>query len=168
MDTPEFEARLQELKARAHGRWTEILRTLGVDEKILNKRNQPCPMCGGNDRFQYTDKYGEGNYHCRGCGAGGGLKLLQGYHGWKFGTTFKRVEQCVGTVSARSRSQPAEPSAERMKRLAKRLWEQAKPIAIGDEVDRYLRNRGLHLSGYPKTLRCHAALGYYEKDASGR
>src|SRR5947207_15564148 len=81
MDKFEFEARLQELKARAHGRWTEILRTLGVGEKILNKRNQPCPMCGGTDRFQYTDKFGEGNYHCRGCGAGGGLKLLQGYHG---------------------------------------------------------------------------------------
>src|SRR5207248_514637 len=166
MDTSEFEARLQELKARAHGRWTEILRTLGVDEKILNKRNQPCPMCGGTDRFQYTDKYGEGNYPCRGCGAGGGLKLLQGYHGWKFGTTFKRVEQCVGKVSVQPRSKPAEPSAERMKRLAKRLWEQAKPIAIGDEVDRYLRNRGLHLSDYPKILRCHAALGYYEKDPS--
>ena len=26
-------------------------------------------MCGGTDRFQYTDKFGEGNYHCRGCGA---------------------------------------------------------------------------------------------------
>ena len=29
-------------------------------------------------------------------------------------------------------------------------------------------NRGLQLSDYPKTLRCHPALGYYEKDASGR
>ena len=74
MDSLEFESRLHELKARAHGRWTEILRTLGVDEKVLNKRNQPCPMCGGTDRFQYTDKFGEGNYHCRGCGPAGGLK----------------------------------------------------------------------------------------------
>ena len=168
MDKLEFEARLQELKTRAHGRWTEILRTLGVGEKVLNKRNQPCPMCGGTDRFQYTDKFGEGNYHCRGCGAGGGLKLLQGYHGWDFGTTFRRVEECVGSVSARPRPRPSEPSAERMKKLAKRLWEEAKPITVGDEVDRYLRNRGLQLLDYPKTLRCHPALGYYEKDASGR
>jgi len=168
MDKLEFEARLQELKTRAHGRWTEILRTLGVGEKVLNKRNQPCPMCGGTDRFQYTDKFGEGNYHCRGCGAGGGLKLLQGYHGWDFGTIFRRVEECVGSVSARPRPRPSEPSAERMKKLAKRLWEEAKPITVGDEVDRYLRNRGLQLLDYPKTLRCHPALGYYEKDASGR
>src|SRR2546430_7773549 len=109
MDTPEFEARLQELKVRAHGRWTEILRTLGVAEKILNKRNQPCPMCGGTDRFQYTDKYGEGNYHCRGCGAGGGFKLLQGYHGWKVGTTFKRVRQCVRKGSAHAHDKAGRP-----------------------------------------------------------
>src|SRR4029450_13195299 len=57
---------------------------------------------------------------------------------------------------------------EKMKNLAKRLWEEAKPITVGDEVERYLRNRGLQLSDYPKTLRCHSALGYYEKDASGR
>jgi len=168
MDSHEFDARLQELKARAHGRWTEILRTLGVDERILNKRNQPCPMCGGTDRFQYTDKFGEGNYHCRGCGAGGGLKLLQGYHDWGFGTTFKRVEECVGRVSALPPPRTGEPSAERMKKLAKRLWEEAKPISAGDEVDRYLRNRGLRLFDYPKTLRCHSALGYYEKEESGK
>lgn len=168
MDPYLFEARLHELKARAHGRWTGILRTLGVDERILNKRNQPCPLCGGTDRFQYTDKFGEGNYHCRGCGPGGGLKLLQGYHGWSFGTTLRRVEECVGSVAVPSRPKPGEPSAEKMKALAKRLWEEAKPIVSGDEVDRYLRNRGLQLCEYPKTLRCHSALGYYEKDASGR
>ncbi len=168
MDSFEFESRLHELKARAHGRWTEILRTLGVDEKVLNKRNQPCPMCGGTDRFQYTDKFGEGNYHCRGCGAGGGLKLLQGYHGWDFSTTFKRVEECVGSVARKPRPQPGEHSAQRKKDLAKRLWGEAKPISTGDDVDHYLRNRGLQLPDYPKTLRCHPALGYYEKDASGR
>lgn len=168
MDPYVFEARLREVKARAHGRWTTILRALGVGERILNKRNQPCPLCGGTDRFQYTDKFGEGNYHCRGCGAGGGLKLLQGYHGWSFGITLRRVEECVGSVTVPWRPKPGEPSAERMKDLAKRLWEQAKPIARGDEVDCYLRNRGLQLSEYPRTLRCHSALGYYEKDVSGR
>src|SRR5688572_33284803 len=122
MHNCQFEGRLRELKSRAHGRWTEVLRTLGVNEKVLNKRNQPCPMCGGTDRFQYTDKFGEGNYHCRGCGAGGGLKLLQGYHGWDFGTTFKRVEECVGRVSSRPQGATNEPLAERMKYLAKRLW----------------------------------------------
>ena len=167
MQRHEFEARVAEIKLRAHGRWAEILRTLGIDEKILNKRNQPCPLCGGTDRFQYTDKYGEGNYHCRGCGAGGGLKLLQGITGWDFGTVLKRVEECIGGV-ARVRSRSTEPSADRMKKLAKRIWDEAQSIRQGDEVDCYLANRGLSLAEYPKVLRFHPALGYYDKDDTGK
>ena len=167
MGSYQFEARIDALKRRAHGRWTEILRSLGVDEKILARRNLPCPLCGGTDRFQFTDRYGEGNYHCRGCGPGGGLKLLQACHGWDFGTALKRVEEWVGGVPALP-SGGNEPSPDRMKKLAKRLWDEAQPIAPGDDVDRYLSNRGLRLSAYPRTLRFHPALGYYEKDAAGK
>lgn len=39
-----------------------------------------------------------------------------------------------------------------MKRLCQRIWQEAKPIVFGDEVDRYLRNRGIALTNYPKTL----------------
>lgn len=171
MENHEFEARVEEIKRRAHGRWTEMLRTLGIDENILNKRNQPCPLCGGTDRFQYTDKYGEGNYHCRGCGPGGGLKLLQGIQGWDFGTVLKRIEGCVGSVApihVQSRNRSNEPSADRMKKLAKRIWDEAQPVTQGDEVDRYLCNRGLSLTEYPRVLRFHPALGYYEKDDAGK
>jgi putative DNA primase/helicase len=169
MDSQAFEARVAEVKRRAHGRWTDLLHALGVDEKVLNKRNQPCPLCGGTDRFQYTNKFGDGNYHCRGCGAGGGLKLLQAVLGWDFVTVLKRVEECVGSmpmpVQARPRS--SEPPPDRMKKLAKRIWEEARPVTQGDDVDRYLCHRGLSLVAYPKVLRFHPALGYYEKDASG-
>lgn len=168
MQSYEFEARVAEIKQRAHGRWTEILVSLGVDAKILNRRNQPCPMCGGTDRFQYTDKFGEGNYHCRGCGAGGGFKLLQGVLAWDFGTVLKQLEDCVGALPAPIVHRSGEPDSIQMKKLAKRLWDEARPIAAGDEVDRYLRNRGLNLPEYPKVLRCHPALGYFEKDAVGK
>lgn len=167
METYAFGARVEAIKRRAHGQWSGILRALGVDEKILNRRNQPCPLCGGTDRFQYTDKYGEGNYHCRGCGPGGGFKLLQGIQGWDFGTILTRVEQCVGGISA-AVSRPGEPSPDRMKKLAKRIWNEAQPVRQGDEVDRYLRNRGLSLSNFPRVLRFHPALGYYEKDNAGK
>ena len=50
-----------------------------------------------------------------------------------------------------------------MKRLCQRIWNEAKPITLGDEVDRYLRNRGMQLPTYPRSLRFHPALGYYEK-----
>ena len=57
MEQRDFEARLRDIKARAEGGWTQILESIGVEPKVLNKRNQPCPGCGGTDRFQYTDKY---------------------------------------------------------------------------------------------------------------
>jgi putative DNA primase/helicase len=127
MNNPEYEARIEDVKRRAHGRWTEILGSLGVGEHILKKRNQPCPLCGGTDRFQYTDKFGEGNYHCRACGAGGGFKLLQAVTGLDFNTALKEVERVVGTSRPAPHVASPEPSAERMKALAKRLWEEATP-----------------------------------------
>jgi putative DNA primase/helicase len=161
----EFESRVRDIKARAHGQWTSLLKALGVDSAILNGKNQPCPMCGGTDRFQYTDKFGEGNYHCRSCGAGGGLKLAQGVLGIRFGELLERIEQQLGTVQAKPPSGIGSPSPQQMKRLCQRIWNEARPITVGDEVDRYLRNRGLQLSSYPRTLRFHAALGYFEKPA---
>ena len=168
MDNHAFEARVAEVKRRAHGRWTEILCTLGVDEKILNKRNQPCPLCGGTDRFQYTDRFSEGNYHCRGCGPGGGIKLLQGIFGWDFGALLQRLEACVGSIPTSLRPQPAEPDAGQMKKLVERIWDEAKPIVSGDDVDRYLRNRGISIMRYPNVLRFHPSLGYYEKGGDGK
>lgn len=171
MDSHAFDARVADIKRRTHGQWTRLLRTLGVDEKILNKRNQPCPLCGGHDRFQYTDKYGDGNYHCRGCGPGGGLKLLQAVRGWDFMTVLTRLEECVGSMTpllVLPRVRSNEPAAGRMKKLAKRIWNEARPVTQGDEVDQYLCNRGLSVNQYPKVLRFHPALGYYEKDACGR
>jgi putative DNA primase/helicase len=165
-----FEERIAEIRRRAHGRWTELLRALGVDEAILKKRNLPCPLCGGHDRFQYTDKFGEGNYHCRHCGPGGGMKLLQAVTGWDFNTVLSELEDYVGSAVPTPilpRNRPADPSVRWMKKLAKRLWDEAKPVTQGDAVDRYLCNRGLSLRDYPKVLRCHPALGYYERDAAG-
>lgn len=163
-----YAARIEVVKQRAHGRWTEILASLGVDESILKRHNMPCPLCGGTDRFQYTDKFGEGNYHCRQCGPGGGFKLLQATLGVDFNTALRDVERLVGMMPAMAVVRTCEPSAERMKKLALRIWNEAAPVIQGDEVDRYLSGRGLALPVYPKVLRFHPALGYFQKDAAGK
>jgi len=168
MRNPEFHAKVQALLERAHGRWTSILDSLDVDASILSRRNQPCPLCGGTDRFQYTDKFGEGNYHCRSCGPGGGFKLLQAVKGIDFKAAMQQVQGVIGSATLPPPAPPPEPSAQRMKKLAKRLWDEAHPVTVGDDVDRYLRGRGLRLDRYPKVLRCHPRLGYYEKDVNGR
>ena len=168
MQDAEYAARIENVKRRAHGQWTGILASLGVDERILKKRNGPCPLCGGTDRFQFTDKFGEGNYHCRACGAGGGFKLLQAIKGIDFNAALTAVERCVGAVGAAPMAAANEPSAERMKKLAQRIWGEALQVSAGDEVDRYLCGRGLALPAYPKVLRFHPALGYFQKDSGGK
>lgn len=51
-----------------------------------------------------------------------------------------------------------------MRELCERIWTQSRPVQVGDEVDRYLRGRGIALASYPDTVRMHPALGYYERE----
>ncbi|HGD8911273.1 TPA: primase-helicase zinc-binding domain-containing protein, partial [Escherichia coli] len=63
----------QAVKA-ARGHWAQILPALGVN--ILKNRHQPCPVCGGKDRFRFDDQEGRGTWFCNQCGAGDGLALV--------------------------------------------------------------------------------------------
>lgn len=164
MTKEQFEERFQLARTNAFGRWTGLLLALGVNENVLNRKNQPCPLagCGGTDRFQYTDKFGDGNYVCRACGAGGGFKLLMGYFGWSAATALYRVERslCMQPALATAAAAPKDTQA-----LIQRILSETTRIKRGDEVDRYLHNRGLGMSEYPDALRTHPSLGYYEQDA---
>lgn len=163
----EYAARVEAVKQRAHGRWTEVLGALGLDERMLKRKPMSCPLCkDGVDRFQYTDKYGEGNYHCRKCGPGGRFKLLQACKGMDFHAALCAVEKVLGMLPPAAPMDSAAP--ERMKKLVQRIWNEARPVALGDEVDRYLRGRGLALANYPPSLRFHPALGYYQKEGAAK
>ena len=162
----EQDERLRTLLQRAHGHWTEILRSLGVDERILRRVAMPCPVCGGGkkDCFQYTDRFGEGNYHCRKCGPGGSIKLLRATMGWRFPEILDNVERCLG----RPLPPPAAKQTSNLDHLVKRLIQQAKSLTDGDEVTRYLQSRNLGMTPWPAVLRCHPCLGYFEKDAQDK
>jgi putative DNA primase/helicase len=170
MNDQAYTLRVQDVQARAHGRWDEILRSFGADERILRRKNMACPLCGGTDRFQYTDRFGEGNYHCRNpeCGPGGGFKLAQALFGWDFATVLKKVNACVGGLPAKAADSDAAAASERMALLVRRIWDEAVPIRRGDPVDQYLAGRGLGHDVYPASLRLHPRLGYYERDGDGR
>lgn len=160
----EFERRVEEAKRRAHGRWTPILAALGVSETILNGKNQPCPMCKGTDRFQYTDKFGEGNYHCRGCGAGGGFKLLEGALGWSFMEVLKAVEAQAGMLPPAPAGRSGNAETKDMRKLLQKTWDEAEPVGYGNLAGRYLAGRGLELEEWPRVLRFHPSLPYFERD----
>ena len=164
----DLQERIAEAKRRAHGGWPRILERLGVDGKVLAKRNQPCPKCGGRDRFQFTDKFADGNYICRGCGPGDGFALLEMCLGWKFIDALQAVEALVGCSRQRKSHAHGESAPASMRQLAERIWAAAQPVTAGDEVATYLARRGIELPEYPKVLRTHPALGYYVKESGAK
>jgi len=148
-----------QIKERAQGRWYQILRGLGVEDSFLNKRNGPCPLCGGGtDRFRWKDTDGHGGYYCNKCGPGDGFDLLMKLHPWKFRETACRIEEYLGDGASNYKPKPKNDPAVAIKRV----MGEAQAITQGDEVSRYLEGRGLY--GIPSDLLFHAAL--YESETS--
>ncbi|MFZ0409262.1 MAG: primase-helicase zinc-binding domain-containing protein, partial [Cyanobium sp.] len=92
--------------AAANGRWSEILAALaGLSDAELSDRHQPCPLCGGTDRYRFDDKDGSGSWFCNQCGgkdqrggAGSGMDLLMRRQGWSFVEAARQVEAFLGLV----------------------------------------------------------------------
>ena len=106
---------LEDVKAAARGRWPEILTVLGLDPKYLNsKKHQPCPSCGGKDRFRFTDHKQGGGFICNHCApdGGSGFDLLMLLYGYDFKEAYKAVAGVLGmggdsTVPAVMKQPPA-------------------------------------------------------------
>ena len=174
--TPEqkaaFDQRMKDALDRLEGRWPDFLRHLGMDEKIFNRKNQPCPLpeCGGTDRFQFTDRYRIGNYVCRTCGPGAGIKLAMEVCGLNAGEVLYKAERWLGTAAAKTPPQERkERSREDIERTHAAILGGARQIRRGDPVDRYLTRLELGMDTYPAALLCHPRLPYYEySDAKKR
>ena len=85
-----------DLKQEARGHWPHILLRLGLPPEALRNRHQPCPVCGGKDRFRFDDKDGRGTYFCNQCGAGDGFDLAMRYQGWDFRRCADEVQRILG------------------------------------------------------------------------
>jgi len=77
------------IKQAANGRWQDILANQGMPGDALTGKPGPCPKCGeGRDRFQFTDRDGDGSIfnRCLGCGGqcGDGLATLEWWHDCTF------------------------------------------------------------------------------------
>ncbi|EHE8976102.1 TPA: primase-helicase zinc-binding domain-containing protein [Salmonella enterica] len=84
---------ITETVKQACGHWPNILPALGV--KVIKNRHQPCPVCGGSDRFRFDDKEERGTWFCNQCGAGDGLKLVERV----FDVSASEAAQKVNTVT---------------------------------------------------------------------
>ena len=86
------------------GQWPAILSSLtGLSSEQLTDKHQPCPLCGGEDRYRFDDRDGSGSWFCNQCGgkdgrggAGNGMDLLLRVTGWSFKEAADRIEQHLG------------------------------------------------------------------------
>jgi putative DNA primase/helicase len=85
----------EDITEMVKGKWFGILSQCGIDETFLSGKNTPCPMCGGKDRFAFTDMNDAGVYLCRGCGNGDGWTLLMKYQGIGFAQAVEMVKPIV-------------------------------------------------------------------------
>ena len=106
-----------EVRRLANGKWFELLTKLGgIDPDCLLDRHGPCPLCGGEDRWRWDDREGDGGGFCNKCGgkqeAGGaisGFDLLMRSKGWEFKEAASEVKRFLGgeVVATTKRGKPA-------------------------------------------------------------
>ena len=128
----------------AKGRWPAIFASCGMDGSHFVKQGRSCPVCGGTDRFSFTDRWGRGNFICRGCGSGDGFDLISRYYQCGFIEALEVVERFCGIswqgekADARVELTQAQIKEKEQARERMKLWSQAHPIVLGDPVWTYL------------------------------
>jgi putative DNA primase/helicase len=145
--------------ARARGHWRDVLLALGVEEGFLTGRKGPCPICGGKDRFRFTDKDRDGWYYCNQCGPGTGVLLLRRLHSWGHAEACRQVDGVLGAdCRPAPPAKPGRSDAVKQSAIERVLWLANKP----EIVSAYLAERGITASS--PVLRGHPACDYYDQD----
>jgi putative DNA primase/helicase len=172
---------MSELADLCRGRWPEIIMRLGLlDSKALAGKHVPCPVCGGKDRFHFTDR-GFGRWHCRGCGdgasgegGGDGVKLVMRVKGIDFLKAKKLIEEIVGETrpkgSHKATAKPRRPASPQRAHAmppiyqdnaapkttmadARDVWDRAKQLRGTPGEIYFSANRKLEINGYDHVLR---------------
>jgi putative DNA primase/helicase len=88
----------------ASGRWPDLLAHFcGLTPDQLSDKHQPCPLCGGKDRYRFDDQDGTGSWYCNKCGGkdqtgggGTGMDLLMRHQRLTYIEACQRIEQHLG------------------------------------------------------------------------
>nr|WP_314384170.1 primase-helicase zinc-binding domain-containing protein [uncultured Cardiobacterium sp.] len=93
-----YSDRADTIRAAARGQWRQIHAALGIPPETLTDRHQPCPCCGGRDRFRYDDKDGSGSFICShfANGGGDGFHLVEHYLDCDFPAALRAVAGILG------------------------------------------------------------------------
>lgn len=152
----------------ACGRWPDVLIHAGIPDTHFNGKNGPCPICGGNDRFRWSKKYG-GVWVCSHCTEdkyANGFRLLMTYREWTFRQAADFIRDYFQGSAAKGATRvlpKADPVADNERNLRRmcEIWEATRELTEGDPAHLYLRNRVPGLDFMPRYIRFHPALDYW-------
>lgn len=168
--------RLDDVKAAARGRWPEILTALGVAENYTDTRkHQPCPYCGGKDRYRFTNYKQGGGFICNHCtpDGGSGFDLLMLLCGYEFKEAVYAVAGVLGLHGGHiapvvmkavpKQADDTQVNERRRERLAA-LWDECLAWNANPIIGNYLHGRGIPLPEklpITRALRLHPRLAYW-------
>lgn len=90
---------IEYVRAAAARQWVAIITSIaGIDPDSLSGKPCPCPKCGGNDRFRFTNMHDGGSSICNQCfrAGGDGFATLTWLTGRKFGEVLALVADYLG------------------------------------------------------------------------
>ena len=161
----QYRVNLDDVRTAAHGRWQDIHATIGIPRELLNTRkHQPCPHCGGKDRYRYTDWHGNGGFICNQCtpDGGSGFDLIMLVCGLDFSAAVQEVAQLLNLaprspdqprpVVRMAKPKPIAPPPDKQAQLQSR-YEWAQPLNPSDAACAYLQGRGVPLDPLPAQIR---------------
>lgn len=167
MDAIAWRSVIEETKARAAGRWGEIMRAHGFPQNAIERINQPCPFCGGTDRFSFYSDRPDGSWYCRRCEHGDGIALLMKWEDATFFETLSTLRRELGLPAIecdKHFSRESDPvDDEPPKWLAD--WESAVPLSELDKenpVFKYFWFRKIDIPEGVEGLRAHPCLPYWD------
>ena len=180
------------VRHQARSQWHSILPAIGIPAQALRNQHQPCPCCGGRDRFRFDDKEGRGTFICShyGNGGGDGFDLVMHWLQCDFQAALRAVAQVLGMADlnpsggnqselrneirphANAAPMPPERVKDHLAALVS-IWGKTQSVRDSDPAAAYLQHRGLDwaaISGIcADALRFHPALQYWAAPvASGR
>lgn len=92
----------EEVIPKMRGMWQAALMKLcDIHQLTFNGKHQPCPYCGGKDRFRWTDKInekGDGGNICNQCGNDSGIGLFMRIRGENYSEAIDTLGEWLNLV----------------------------------------------------------------------
>jgi len=93
--------KIETVKLAARGEWPRVFGAFNTDLLLTHSKHQPCPACGGTDRFRFFPDWEQtGSGICNQCGSGDGFFWVQKMANCNFYEALKKISHYLGCSSS--------------------------------------------------------------------